>query len=208
MDLEQKKVFAERLGILRTKQNLSQQQLAEKININRETIAKYETVKRIPSYEHLTKFAEYFHVSTDYLLGLQREPTNDPDVTAVTEYTGLTKKAVKNIVELQYPFGKILNKLFEHEKLYYYFTIMKAAFDLKHKIIKKGSQKPTDNDEEKAAQAEKILEDTPYNVAFAFDELLGYEYHLSDTIKKIIDDIFYELEKEVSDNGNHNPTNQ
>lgn len=100
MDLEQKKVFAERLGILRTNQNLSQQQLAEEININRETIAKYETVKRIPSYEHLTKFAEYFHVSTDYLLGLQREPTNDPDVTAVTKYTSLSKEAVEKLHEI------------------------------------------------------------------------------------------------------------
>ena len=100
MDLEQKKVFAERLGILRTKQNLSQQQLAEEININRETIAKYETVKRIPSYEHLTKFAKHFHVSTDYLLGLQKEPTNDPDVIAVTEYTALSREAAEKLHEI------------------------------------------------------------------------------------------------------------
>ena len=100
MNLEQKKVFAERLWKLRTEQNLSQQQLSEETNINRETIAKYETVKRIPSYEHLTKFAEYFHVSTDYLLGLQREPTNSPDVIAITEYTALSKEAIEKLHQI------------------------------------------------------------------------------------------------------------
>lgn len=97
MDLEQKKVFAERLGKLRTKQNLSQQQLSEETNINRETIAKYETVKRIPSYEHLTKFAKYFQVSTDYLLGISDNFTPDDKLQFVCNYTGLHENAINRI---------------------------------------------------------------------------------------------------------------
>ncbi len=131
MDLEQKKVFAERLGILRTKQNLSQQQLAEKININRETIAKYETVKRIPSYEHLTKFAEYFHVSTDYLLGLQGEPTNNPVEITVTEYTGLTKEAVDKLhkISIQNKYtanSDTLSELIEDVDFEYFISLLAA----------------------------------------------------------------------------------
>lgn len=70
MEMEQKAIFAERLGKLRDDRKMSQEQLAAALEIDRGTIAKYETKNRIPSYEHLTMFAKYFDVSTDYLLGI------------------------------------------------------------------------------------------------------------------------------------------
>lgn len=98
MEKEQKAVFATRLGLLRNSINMSQEQLASALEIDRGTIAKYETQSRIPSYEHLTLFAKYFKVSTDYLLGISDIQSNDTDMQAVCAYTGLSEEAVKILI--------------------------------------------------------------------------------------------------------------
>lgn len=95
MNSEQKAVFALRLGELRNKKGLSQEELSSALDIDRGTIAKYETQKRIPSYEHLTSFAEFFDVSTDYLLGITKNKTPDPEISMICEYTGLSDSAVQ-----------------------------------------------------------------------------------------------------------------
>lgn len=65
------KIFAQRLKSLRKEIGLSQEALAKKLNIDKSTIAKYETEKISPSIEMLIIFAKFFKVSTDYLLGLE-----------------------------------------------------------------------------------------------------------------------------------------
>lgn len=97
MEMAQRKIFAEHLICLRDEKDLSQQQLAIETGINRETIARYETFKRIPSYEHLTTLAQYFNTTTDYLLGLSSSSKRDSDITAACNCTGLTVKSIQNI---------------------------------------------------------------------------------------------------------------
>lgn len=94
MKYEQKAIFAIRLGKLRDDKKMSQEQLAVALGIDRGTIAKYETKNRNPSYGHLTQFAKYFNVSTDYLLGLSDADTNDVELSAICNYTGLSKESV------------------------------------------------------------------------------------------------------------------
>lgn len=65
------KIFAQRLKSLRKEIGLSQEALAKKLNLDKSTIAKYETEKISPSIEMLIIFAKFFKVSTDYLLGLE-----------------------------------------------------------------------------------------------------------------------------------------
>ena len=65
------KIFAQRLKSLRKEIGLSQEALAKKLNLDKSTIAKYETEKILPSIEMLIIFAKFFKVSTDYLLGLE-----------------------------------------------------------------------------------------------------------------------------------------
>lgn len=60
--------FAEKLKALRLENNMTQDYVAEQINVARSTIAGYETKNRQPSHEKLTSFARLFHVSIDYLL--------------------------------------------------------------------------------------------------------------------------------------------
>ena len=58
-----------RLKKLRKMKNISQLKLALDLNMNQNSISRYENGEREADYETLVKFADYFDVSLDYLLG-------------------------------------------------------------------------------------------------------------------------------------------
>ena len=58
-----------RLKELRKQRKISQLRLATELNMNQKTISRYENMERQADYETLIRFADYFHVSLDYLLG-------------------------------------------------------------------------------------------------------------------------------------------
>ena len=58
-----------RLKELRKKRKISQLKLALDLNMNQNTISRYENMERQADYTTLIKFADYFDVSLDYLLG-------------------------------------------------------------------------------------------------------------------------------------------
>jgi len=58
-----------RLKELRKKRKISQLKLALDLNMNQNTISRYENLEREADYETLIRFADYFNVSLDYLLG-------------------------------------------------------------------------------------------------------------------------------------------
>ena len=58
-----------RLKKLRKEKNISQLKLALDLNMNQNTISRYENMERQADYETLIRFADYFEVSLDYLLG-------------------------------------------------------------------------------------------------------------------------------------------
>ncbi len=58
-----------RLKKLRKEKNISQLKLAIDLNMNQNTISRYENLEREADYETLIQFADYFNVSLDYLLG-------------------------------------------------------------------------------------------------------------------------------------------
>ena len=58
-----------RLRKIRKKRGISQLKLAFDLNMNQNTISRYENMEREADYKTLIKFADYFDVSLDYLLG-------------------------------------------------------------------------------------------------------------------------------------------
>lgn len=58
-----------RLKQLRKERKISQLQLAFDLNMNQNTISRYENLERQADYDTLIRFADYFGVSVDYLLG-------------------------------------------------------------------------------------------------------------------------------------------
>ncbi|MGN1167049.1 MAG: helix-turn-helix domain-containing protein [Lachnospiraceae bacterium] len=60
--------FSKKLKALRQENKMTQQYVADYLNVARSTIAGYETKSRQPSHEKLTSLANLFHVTVDYLL--------------------------------------------------------------------------------------------------------------------------------------------
>lgn len=83
-------MFANMLKKLRKNENLTQDQLASKIGITRDTLANYETGRREPDFTTLKNIASYFEVSTDYLLG--RDEIDNSDLLAAHIDDDLTEE--------------------------------------------------------------------------------------------------------------------
>lgn len=63
--------FGNTLKELRQQAGLTQKQLAERLWLSKATVSYYEQSVRYPSPEVLIKLSRIFHVSTDYLLGIE-----------------------------------------------------------------------------------------------------------------------------------------
>lgn len=76
--------------MLRTGQNLTQQQLATRLGVAKSVVSYYESGDRFPSYDVLIKIAHIFNVSTDYLLDIERDrkvdvsDLSEDDIAVVT----------------------------------------------------------------------------------------------------------------------------
>lgn len=62
-------VLGERIKKLRKQRKITQEELGKKVNVTKVSISGYENGNRTPDTETLQKIADYFGVSTDYLLG-------------------------------------------------------------------------------------------------------------------------------------------
>lgn len=60
--------FAEKLLALRTQSGYSQEALAEKLNVSRQAISKWEIGTTLPETEKVIAISDFFGVSLDYLL--------------------------------------------------------------------------------------------------------------------------------------------
>jgi len=87
-------MFASRLRYLRQSKELNQTQLGEKLGVKKQSVSNWENGNIVPSIDMLIKIADYFHVSTDYLLG-RDNPASDG--LALMDVTGLTQVQVEHI---------------------------------------------------------------------------------------------------------------
>lgn len=63
--------FAERLKELRMENDLSQNELAKRLNISVACVNRWENGLRVPNIDSLIALCEYFGCSADYLIGLE-----------------------------------------------------------------------------------------------------------------------------------------
>lgn len=90
-----------RIEELRKKMGLSQEDLAKKLNMTQQRISAYEKGKREPDLETLKLFADFFNVSTDYLLGKSdiRNIEEDFKFAYHKETEGLSEDEIKEALE-------------------------------------------------------------------------------------------------------------
>lgn len=58
----------ERIRILREEVGLTQEQLADRLHVERSTVAGWEAGKRLPDIDILCVLADYFNTSIDYIV--------------------------------------------------------------------------------------------------------------------------------------------
>lgn len=87
-------MFANQLKYLRQSQELSQVQLAQKLGVTKQTVSNWENDNIMPSVEMIIRIADYFHVSTDYLLDRKIFRSDDK---SIINTTGLSQKQVEHI---------------------------------------------------------------------------------------------------------------
>lgn len=61
--------FKERIRLLREQYDFSQQELADRIGVHKQTISQYERGIRKPDFDTLLALCDVFNVSSDYMLG-------------------------------------------------------------------------------------------------------------------------------------------
>lgn len=75
----------------------TQQEIAEKLNITRQSIGQWINGNTTPDIATLCKLADYFNVSADYLLCHTDVKSPNTDLQAVCAYTGLSENAIKTM---------------------------------------------------------------------------------------------------------------
>ena len=96
--------IGDKLTYLRNSNNLSQAELAKKLNISRSSIGMFESNARIPTTDTLVRYAQFFEVSLDYLLGNER-PVEGQDYITINVYgripAGIPIEAIEDISDTE-----------------------------------------------------------------------------------------------------------
>lgn len=91
--------LGEKLYTLRTKQNMTQEQLAEKLQVSRQSISKWESDATRPDLGKLKFLAEFYHVSLDALLDENVDIFADKTISALNENTGTASDKNESVKE-------------------------------------------------------------------------------------------------------------
>jgi len=70
-------MISEKIRELRKKAGLSQEELAEKIDVSRQSVSKWESAQTVPEMGKLIKLSEIFNVSLDYLISDENQAEDE-----------------------------------------------------------------------------------------------------------------------------------
>ena len=93
--------LGEKLFELRKTKNLTQDEVAEKLNVTRQTVSKWETNQSTPDFDKILPLCELYDISTDELLkGEKQEKTeennyNNEEKNNKNNYENMTKNQIK-----------------------------------------------------------------------------------------------------------------
>jgi len=88
--------FGEKLQLLRKQGGMSQEQLAEKLNVSRQAISKWELGGSLPDIENVIQLSRLFGVSTDYLLLDEIKTETSPPGVKIKENDLKAEMHIKN----------------------------------------------------------------------------------------------------------------
>ena len=82
-------ILAEKITLLRKKSGMSQEELADKLGVSRQSISKWESAQSTPDLKRILAMSELFGVSTDILLKDEEELPDTTLPVAVVEQSGV-----------------------------------------------------------------------------------------------------------------------
>ncbi len=93
--------FADKLILLRKRNGMSQEELADKLDVSRQSVSKWESEQSMPELSKILQIAQLFDVSTDYLLKEDTDTQSSLPVsqTKTSEDDSATKKVSQSEVE-------------------------------------------------------------------------------------------------------------
>lgn len=111
-------MFGERLKDLRESHSMKQGDLADYLNVSRQSIGGYENGTTLPPVDILVKIADKFNVTCDYLLGRTDEKYNFSPID--TEHMIILERLYedKDIILKLYENKDVLLKIYEAVELY------------------------------------------------------------------------------------------
>ena len=89
-------ILSKRIRKLRLINNLTAREFGDIFNISYSSVSLYENGKRVPNINLIIKIANYFNVSTDYLLGVTSMPHSLP--STIENSTFDIGKAIENVI--------------------------------------------------------------------------------------------------------------
>lgn len=98
--ITERSTFAQNLSSLMEERDISHAELGKYLGVSGSAVGYYTVGQSAPSLEKVVKIAEYFDVSTDYLLTGTEIKSKDKDKVFIGEYTGLSEESIDSIVAL------------------------------------------------------------------------------------------------------------
>ena len=122
-------IFATRLRELIELSNMTQQEVADKVGVQRQTVSLYTKGKALPDISTLARLADVFHVDSDFLLGRCGMDTSDENIKKLAYSIRMSEKAVKWLMERR--MGGIISDFFECDNTYQFFVLLQGAVYLR-----------------------------------------------------------------------------
>lgn len=202
MDVREKQLtpLAQQLSELITDANA----LKEHLGVTMQAVNQYKLGLARPSLENLCKIADFYGVTTDYLLGLSDIPSVKEDIQVTCKTTRLSVEAIEWLKTANPDYIDILNKLLEHGELAglllssMYLYAVSTYTKVKYIDSLTGNERDFDLNESKAL----IKSETQDSISLVLDKLRSiYSPHT----EKLMDDRIRLLKLELEDmkNGKH-----
>ncbi len=114
----EQEALPQRLREIMLVKRVSHDALAKYLGVSRQAVGQYTQGRSAPDWKTIVKMAQFFGVTTDYLLGMESEQSHD--LHFICYYTGLSEEAIKNISEKKpgdYLFRTTISRFFEKDDL-------------------------------------------------------------------------------------------
>lgn len=180
--------IARQLTALIRERDITQITLADALGgIQRQTVSNYANGQSVPDAYTLGKIADYFGVSTDYLLNPERPRTPDTSLQAICEKTRLSEDAAGKIIGLRSDTVSVLSKAIESKSFIRFLDLLEEAkeesievYGLLDYLIEADQKRAEDPD------GYETLVDT---LRFRTRELRGLKYDVMESAVRMLNDM-------------------